>query len=72
MTTDWVGGEGCPVTPWKVRVDAGVEIVQGACTVNVTGIICGLPAARCPLPSVPLMLIEPLYVPGIKFESNVT
>ena len=41
----WVGGGDCPITPWKLRAGAGVEIVHGACTVNVTGIFCGLPAA---------------------------
>src|SRR5437588_3842963 len=66
-----VAGAGCPLIPWKLRADAGVEIVQGACTVNVTGNVCGLPTAGCPAPSVPLMLIEPLYVPGIKLDNRV-
>ncbi len=42
------GGAGWPMTPWKTRAGNGVEREQGACTINVTGRVCGLPAAARP------------------------
>jgi hypothetical protein len=53
-------GFGCPVTPRKVRAGVAVVIAQGACTActtKLTGINSGLPAARWPRLSVPVIVM---------------
>lgn len=67
-----VVGKGCPATPWKLSKGAGVEMAQGDCTTNVTGIVCGLPAAVWPASSFAVSVIAPLYVPGVNEDNDVT
>ena len=49
-----------------MRATGAVAMVQGVCTIKVTGIDCGLP--RAPFP---LIVIMPLYVPGMSDFSSV-
>lgn len=57
--------------PVKLSAVGATEIAQGACTLNVTEIVCGLPTAGLPALSVPVIVIVPLYVPGARFDSSV-
>ncbi len=60
MVAGCVAGLGCPTTPWKVSAGGVAVIVQGACTMKVTGMDCGLPATGFPRLSVPVIVIVPL------------
>ena len=64
------GGLGCPTTPVKLSAAGVTAIVHGGCTVKLTGMVCGLPLAVWPALSVPLMVIVPMYVPGVSPDSN--
>ncbi len=66
------GGSGCPTTPVKLSAAGVTAIVQGGCTVKLTGIVCGLPLAVWPELSVPLRVIVPVYVPGVSPDCPAT
>ncbi len=63
-------GSGCPITPWKMSAGGVAVIVQGACTTKLTLIVCGLPAAALFEPSVPVIVIVPLYVPAVSVGNS--
>ena len=46
-------------------------IVQEGSTVKLTGIVCGLPLAVWPRPSLPMTVIVPTYVSGVIPASHV-
>ena len=53
-------GAACPTVPAKVRSVGATATVHGAWTVKVTGMVCGLPGAAFPAPSVPVIVMVPL------------
>jgi hypothetical protein len=57
--------------PVKLSAVGATEIVQAACTLNVTEMLCGLPTAGLPELSVPLIVIVPWYVAGTRLDSSV-
>jgi hypothetical protein len=70
--TDCDGSEvDCPAMPEKRRARGEAVIAHGACTTKVTAIICGLPLAMLPFPSVPVKLTVPLYVPGVSPDASI-
>ena len=60
-----------PRIPAKLRVAGVTEIAQAACTLKFTGICCGLPSTGLPAPSVPVMVMVPLYVLGMSDDRRV-
>ena len=53
-------GAACPTEPAKVRSVGATATVHDAWTVKVTGMVCGLPGAVSPAPSVPVIVTVPL------------
>ena len=46
-------------------------MVQGDCTVKLMGIVCGLPFTVAPELSVPLIVMVPVYVPGVNPDCHI-
>lgn len=59
MAACWAARFAWPATPVKVRAEAAA-IVQGGCTLKLTGILCGLPMAEEPVLAVPVMVTVPV------------
>lgn len=60
-----------PITPLKFSAPGSAAMVQGGNTAKLTEMSCGLPPIACPMPSVPVIAIVPVYVLGVSPDSSV-